>query len=209
MKSMYRSRQQFEKKIVQAKYVLKVMQKYRGKVFVNNGVDQETGAHPLQVNISSFLAHTRSALQYAYKECKERNETSVYDATLKEYPLIAVFRDLRNTDIHDRVIGTHTIISAEVQMYKEGDERLKESEKNPVQAKITSHLSRPLDITDELIEQLRLDGREDMLEAIESGNPLYEAVEHKGEQDLYILCEQYLSDIETFAKELQQCGVMS
>jgi hypothetical protein len=26
------------------------MQKFKGKVFVNNGVDQETGAYPLQVN---------------------------------------------------------------------------------------------------------------------------------------------------------------
>ena len=206
---MYKSKDQVEKKLAQARFVLKEMQKYRGKVFVNNGVDEETGAYPLQVNISSFLAHTRSALQYAYKECKELDKRSVYEATINDFPLISVFRDLRNTDIHEMIIGTHTVISAKVEILKEGDEELEKSNKSPTQASIKNKLSRPVEITENLINKLRSEGRTNLVEAAESGKALYETVEYEGEQDLFILCERYISDIEVFSNKLQQLGVMN
>ena len=198
-----------ESKIAQTKYVLKEMQKYRGKVFVNNGIDPETGAHPLQVNISSFLAHTRSILQYAHKECKERNETPVYESAVNKRPIIALFRVLRNTDIHEMVIGTHTIISCSSRLYESEDEAKKHSETNPKQATILNYLSKPITVTDELIEQLRNDGRTNLADAAKSGKPLYETVEYEGEDDLYVLCEKYIDNLNDFVMELQQEGVMS
>jgi hypothetical protein len=60
-----------------------------------------------------------------------------------------------------------------------------------------------------LIDKLRLDGRAELAEAAECDKPLHEAEVYESEQDLFILCEKYISDIEALAKELQQYGVMS
>lgn len=203
---MYQSKKQIESKMAQSKYVLKEMQKYKNKVFVNNGIDEETGAQPLQALISSFLAHTRSVLQYAYKECKERNKKSVYEAGLNNRPLIGVFRDLRNTDIHEKVIGTHTVISCSVQLYET------EAEANaaePKQTSVHNELSKPVTITDELLEELQANGRSDLLAAIQEGKSLYETVEHDGESDLYVLCESYLSQLTDFVSELECEGAVT
>lgn len=206
---MYHSKKQAEKKLAQAKYVLGQIQKYRGKVFVNNGIDSETGAHPLQVHVASFLAHTRSIVQYAHKECKERGTLAVYNATVGNYPIIGVFRDLRNTDIHEMVIGTHTVISCELRLFKTEAEAQKYSEEKPSNASITNHLSRPISVTAELIEQLRSNGNEKLADAAEAGESLYETVEHEGEKDLHILCEQYIDSLSQFINDLSQQGVMS
>ncbi len=88
MPQEYKSKIQAEKKLSQAKYVLKDMQKFRGKVFVNNGIDKETGASPLQVCVSSFLAHSRSVLQYTYKECKQNNSVNSYEQEIINHPII-------------------------------------------------------------------------------------------------------------------------
>ena len=198
-----------ESKLAQAKYVLKEMQKYRGKVFVNNGVDQETGANPLQVNVSSFLAHTRSVLQYAYKECKERGKIAIYEVAVNKRPIIAVFRDLRNTDIHEMVIGAHTVVSCEMRLFKTEDEANKYSEENPKEAIIENHISKPIIVTDDLIGQLRNDGRSELAEAAEAGQPLYETVEFEGEKNLYPLCEKYINNLNDFVGELVLEGVVS
>jgi len=153
---VYRSKKQIHDKIAQSKFVLKEMQKYRNKVFVNNGIDEETGAHPLQVNIGSFLAHTRSVLQYAYKECRERNRESIYEAAVNSRPIIGLFRDLRNTDIHEMLIGTQTVVSFSVQLLKSEEEA---NALEPRPASIYNELSRPVNINDELIEQLRANGQ--------------------------------------------------
>lgn len=206
---MYKSKIQIEKKLAQAKFVLKEMQKYRGKVFVNNGIDQETGAHPLQVNISSFLAHTRSVLQYAYKENKERNTTCIYEGAVKKRPIIGVFRDLRNTDIHEMVIGTHTVISFVAYFHKTDNPEKEESETESKEASIVNHLSKPIVVTKTLIEQLRKEGRTDLADAADSGESLYEPVEFNGEKDLYVLCEKYIESLDDFVSELFKAGAIT
>jgi len=206
---MYKSKKQVESKLAQAKYVLKEMQKYRGKVFVNNGIDQETGANPLQVNVSSFLAHTRSMLQYAYKECKEHEKVSIYEVAVNKYPIIAIFRELRNIDIHEMVVGAHTVVSCEVRLFKTEDEEKESSEANPKEATIENHISKPIIVTDDLIEQLRNDGRSELAEAAEAGQPLYETVEFEGEKNLYPLCEKYINNLNGFVGELVLEGVVS
>lgn len=203
---MYKSKIQIEKKLAQAKFVLKEMRKYRGNLFVN---DQETGAHPLQVNISSFLAHTRSVLQYAYKENKERNTAYIYEGAVKKRPIIGVFRDLRDVDTHEMVIGTHTVISFVAYFNKTDNPEKKESATESKGANIVNHLSKPTVVTKALTEQLRKEGRIDLADAADSGESLYEPVEFDGEKDLYILCEKYIESLDDFVSELVSAGAIT
>ena len=76
----YHSKEQIEKKLAQAQYEFNDMERFCGKIFVNNGIDIDTGAYPLQVKLSSFISHVRSAIQYAYKECKENNNLTIYES---------------------------------------------------------------------------------------------------------------------------------
>ena len=206
---MYRSKKQIEKKLAQAKYVLNEIQKYRGKVFINNGVDPDTGAHPLQVNVSSFLAHTRSVLQYAYKECEDRGEIPTYESAVGEKPIIRVFRDLRNTDIHEMVIGTHTVVSFESRVFETEEEARQYSSENPTEPNIVNHISKPVTVSPEIIEQFRNEGRTDLVDAAVAGESLYETVEFEGEQDLHVLCENYINSLSRFVDELSQIGMIS
>ncbi|MEW6314351.1 MAG: hypothetical protein AB1513_10010 [Pseudomonadota bacterium] len=206
---MYRSKEQVEKKLAQAKYALNQIQRYRGKIFVNNGIDPATGAHPLQVNVSSFLALTRSVLQYAYKECKERGELSAYETAVGRNTIIGVFRDLRDTDIHEMVVGVHTVVSLKSRLFKTEDETRKHPDDNLVEPNIKNHISKPVTVTAELIEQLRNDGLADLAGAATSGKSLYQTVEYNGEQDLHVLCENYIDSLSCFVDELSQKGVIS
>lgn len=206
---MYKSKNQIIKKLAQAKYTLKEMQKFKGKVFVNNGVDQETGAYPLQVKISSFLAHTRSVLQYAYKEAKERDMVTVYDSAVNKRPIIKTFKDLRDTDIHEKVIGTHTVISCSSPLLRAETPKKEGMGSKAKEANIIHHLSKPLVVTNEIIEKLRNEGQTNLADAAEAGESLYEAVEFDGETDLFVLCEKYISSLDAFVSELVENEIVT
>ena len=199
---MYKSKNHIEKKLAQAKYTIKEMQKFKGKVFVNNGVDQETGAYPLQVKISSFLACTRSVLQYAYKEAKEKGLVTAYETAVNKRPIIRAFKDLRDTDIHEMVIGTHTVISCSSQIKKTETPKIEETGSKAKEANIIHHFSRPLTVTNELIENLRKEGQINLADAAEARESLYEPVNFDGETDLFVLCEKYISNLDAFLTEL-------
>lgn len=68
---MYRCRSEIEKKLKQVRFVFGKISKFKGRIFVENGIDEETGSYPLLTEISSFLARAHSILQYAQKEAKE------------------------------------------------------------------------------------------------------------------------------------------
>jgi hypothetical protein len=206
---MYRSKEQIEKKLAQAKYVFNQIQRYRGKIFVNNGIDDETGASPLQVHVSSFLAHTRSVLQYAYKECKVRENLSAYEAAVSDYPIIKVFRDLRNIDIHEMVIGTHTVVSFKCRIFKTEDEATRYSDENSSEPNVVNHISIPIIVTTELIDQLRSDGKDDLADAATEGKSLYQSIEFNGEKDLHVLCKGYIDSISLLVNNLSQQGAIS
>ena len=206
---MNHCRENIERKISQAKYALKSMQKYRRKVFVNGGLDSETGAYPLQVEISSFITTTRSVLQYALKECKRRGKLNNYESSVRKRPIIALFRDLRNTDVHEKTLGTQTTITADSRMYKTKEEAEKYSQKAPKEAKVITHLTMPLTTSIELIDQLRNNGQEDLSVAAEAGEQLYQAVEFEGEYDLFSLCDKYMENISEIISELVQEGGIS
>ena len=108
--AMYKSKRHIESKLAQAKFVLNEMRKYRGKLFVNNGIDVETGAYPLQVNIGSFLVHARCVLLDARKESQARNMQHIYGAAVNKRPIIGVFAKLRDADIHVLCIFIRQII---------------------------------------------------------------------------------------------------
>lgn len=194
---------------MQAKYVLNQIQKYRGKVFVNNGIDPETGAYPLQANVSSFLAHTRSVLQYAYKECKERGALSAYESAVIRHPIIGVFRELRNTDIHEMVVGTHTVISFESKLFETEEQAKMHREENPAQPTIVNYISKPIPVTAGVIEQFRNEGRTDLADAANEGKALYQAIDFEGEKDLHVLCESYIDSLSEFINDLSQQGAIS
>jgi len=113
---MYKSAKAIQGKLGQAKYVYKQILKFKNRVFVNNGIDEETGANPFVIHLSTFLTHTRSVLQYANKEAKESGKLSQYEARVAEKPIFNFFKKLRDSDIHQYTIGSHINISTVVNM---------------------------------------------------------------------------------------------
>jgi len=206
---MYRSKAQIEKKLSQAKYILKEMQKFRDKIFVNNGVDPETGVHPLQVKISSFLALTRSVLQYAYKEAKEKKQITEYEKIVNKHPIIKIFKGLRDIDIHENIIGIYTTIYLKSKIPKMETHKNEKTESKTEKAKIIYQITRPLTITNELIAELRKKGQTELADAAQKGKPLYVPVEFEGETDLFVLCEKYISNLEELVSELIKKGIVT
>ena len=207
--AMYKSKRHIESKLAQAKFVLNEMRKYRGKLFVNNGIDPETGAYPLQVNIGSFLAHARSVFQYAYKESKERNMVCIYEVAVNKRPIIGVFKELRDTDIHEMPIGTGVIISDTVHFHTTDNPEKEKYKAELKETHIVNHLLNPIVVTKAIVEQLRKDGRIDLVGVADSGGSLHETVELDGEEDLYILCEKYIESLDDFVLELVRAGVVT
>jgi hypothetical protein len=189
-KTLYQSKTNAEKKLAQARLVLNEMQEYRGKVYVNEGRDPTTGAYPLQTKVGSFLSSARSALQYMHKECKEHRNTSLYDSSIIKHPIIRQFRVMRDFEIHECPIGVQTVISLESPLHlviNPQDDEFRVDDSKTRDAKVRQRLLAPL---------------------ADTANH-YEVVEHDGEDDLYILFEQYLLAIRNVMEELAALGAVT
>ncbi|NIM95050.1 MAG: hypothetical protein GTO18_15230 [Anaerolineales bacterium] len=223
---MYRSRKQIEKKLAQAKYLYKQISKFKNRIFVKGGLDEETDARPLLTYLSSFLANTRSVLQYAHREAKESGKLAEYQSCVTEKPIFRFFKDLRDSDIHEYTIGTLTTISAIAPMSSPNADSdtltsgwipflvedlsdLDSPRDSNEQVTTTITLSERIDVTDTLIRHLEAKGKHDLAEAAKRGEELYEQQEFEGETDLFELCERYLMELEDFVARGVEEGFIS
>jgi len=212
---MYRSRTQIENKIAQSEYLYKQIKKFKNRIFVNGGIDKETGARPLLTYLSSFLSSTRSVLQYSYKEAKETNQFEKYNKFVNEKPIFRFFKDLRDSDIHEYTIQSHVTISSEVEISPFGSdphtiktewvsfhvEELSDLDSprgNNDHLNITTTLSSKVEITDDLLKQFEKDGEHNLVEAAIKGEEIFKSMEFEGEQDLFVLFERYMLELKDF-----------
>lgn len=218
--AMYKSKEQIEKKLRQSRYIFKQISKFKNRVFVNGGLDEETGARPLLAHLSSFLAHTRSVLQYAHREAKESGKLAEYQSCVAKNPIFKFFKDLRNTDIHEYTIGALTTVSATASVSSSNTDPnvlttgwvpflvedlsdIDSPEGGNEQVSIEITLSKRIETTDELLRRLQSEGKHKLIEAAKRGEELYEMQEFEGETDLFELCERYLVELEEFVA----CGI--
>lgn len=218
--SMYKSKKQVEKKLAQSKYIFKQLCKFRNRIFVKGGIDEETGARPLLTYLSSFLAHTRSILQYVYREAHESGQLSVYERSVTRRPIFKFFKELRDHDIHEYTIGASITISAKapivssptnpnvqttgrVTFFVEELSDLDTPKGQNTQVTITTTLSKRIEITDTFLKHLQAEGKNNLVDAAKRGEELYERQEFEGESDLFVLCETYLTELEDFVA----CGI--
>ena len=212
---MYRSRAEVERKLRQAKYIHREIEKFRGRVFVRGGVDDDTGAYPLLTHIGSFLAHARSVFQYAHKEAAESGKLSLYDDFVRKSEVIKFFKKIRDSDIHEYSIGTHMTISGdspivsydpqtgtavgrELRMYVEPLSDLDNPKERNEDVEVTITLGQRLVVDDSLIGKLESEGKTDLAEAAKKGEELFEEQECNGETDIFRLCQAYIEETETF-----------
>ncbi|MEX2163237.1 MAG: hypothetical protein WD823_03200 [Sulfuricaulis sp.] len=223
---MYKSKISIEKKLAQAKYVLKMINKYRGRIFTNGGKDPETGANTLVTHISSFLAHTRSIVQYAHKEAKESYNIEKYDQYVTGKKIFSFFRVLRNSDIHEYTIGAYSLIEATA-YFAPATKNNKSRTSNPIvmyvdevsnintpgreqrNVRITHKLLKKVEINSEVLSRLESEGRNDLVASAKDRGYLYCVQEFAGIEDLHELCSLYVSEIEKFISYGVENGFIS
>lgn len=217
---MYKSKAEIEKKLSQTKYNLKQLTRFEGRFFVNQGRDHETGSYPLIAHLSSFLSSARSIFQYALKEAKNSGLQKTYEGFFDRSPVSKLFRDLRDDDIHQYMPGTHVAIEGITHIDPETgvgtgkfsieklDDLDNPKDKNSDMT-ITTSVTRRIEVSPELIDELQSCGQSDLVDAARRGDPLYTIVECDGENDLFALCRKYMADVEAFFEYGQKEGFIT
>src|SRR5690349_13812966 len=98
---MYRSQYEVQRKLKQVKFALHELNKFRNRVFVKNGIDDDSECFPMEVRLISFIILARSIFQYAHKEAqKEKAKAAKYDSYINRHPIVRFFKELRDNEIH-------------------------------------------------------------------------------------------------------------
>ena len=222
----YKSKNQIDKKLAQVKHIHRDIDKFKNRILTNNGVDPETGVHPLIIYSSSFLSSARSIIQYAYKEAKEVSKLAVYKAYVSDIEIFKIFKEIRDIDIHEYTIGVHGFINVNAtNPIKEVAPAIVQSEPVTIVVdslddlntageqhggvKVSYTLSKLLPIDDELIDRFTKEGRQDLLTAIANGKELYGALECENTTDLHQLCDLYIAELEKFIQFGLENGFVS
>jgi hypothetical protein len=190
----------------EAEYAFKRLSMFRGKVFVYNGRDMQTGAYPIRTYLGDFVSEARSVLQCIGKEMRQAGRWAEYETLVASHPVFGFFKKIRDSNVHDYVPSIHTTISATVQLTRLNgrDARLGESmrpdpgpEDHPTEATVKTTLGRRVEPTAEL------------LDAAKRGEELYEELELDGESDMHVLCERYLAELKQFAADCAAQGLIT
>ena len=212
---MYKSKSEIRKKVQQVNYIYNEISKFKNRIFVKNGLDEETGSYPLLTNIASFLVHARSILQYAQKEAMESGNQAKYDQYVGQNEIIKFFKKVRDSEIHEYTISshatihadspiisydseTHTAIGTEVQLYVEPLSDLDSPKNKNMEVEIVTTLGKKVEINNAYIRRLEAEGENDLAEATRNGKELYEEQECDGEKDIFKLCEKYIEELKIF-----------
>ena len=201
----YKSKKNIDTALSQAKYLYyKKILKFKGKIFVNAGIDKEFNCSPLNIYFSAFITNCRSVFQYVIKEIKQNNRECnhrvLYDEYIKKRPLIKLFKTLRDIDIHAAPGGNFASFNWEIKLSPQSESTPKKEPKKlqskDIKYKIIKYISPDKDI----YEAFKKENRLDLIEAIENGEQLYEEVVFENDRDMFSLCNKYLEEVETFIK---------
>ena len=117
---------------------------------------------------------------------------SAYENAVNKQLIFNVFKNLRNTDIHEMTIGTHislhlySPINFTKNPIKPEAPIREENKKRSAERQFVHHISRPLASNNDFIDKLRNAGQTDLADAAVAGKTLYESVEFEGEADMFI-----------------------
>ena len=200
---MYKSKSVIERKLKQVRFSYKRLMKRQGKVYVEGGLDSETGCYPADVDLGCFMALGRSIFQYAFKEIKEFDKANpgtpkqpLYDSHVSKTPIIGFFATLRNEDIHAGPSAHSVTITLHSPISKE--KAADAEEQRPT--KVEYNILKISDPSPELHAELTAAGEHKLLKQSQEGNPIYEVQVCEGEKELFKLCEKYMKEIETFVQ---------
>ena len=213
----YHSKSEIEKKFVQSKYALKQFNRFKNRVFVGNGIDKETGTYPIQIYFNSFLSHTRSVFQYAYKEAELNGKVRMYEDFVKKHGIFKFFTMLRDCDIHEYTLTTAVNLFGDspIEKYirKEGKlfgvgkpvsllveslDALDRPKGINKEFKIVTSIGKRIPVTTHLINDLEKAGKKELIQAAKEGKTLYQEQFYEDENDIFILCDMYMEEIEQF-----------
>lgn len=223
---MYKSGNEVDKKFKQAKYVYNQILKFKDRIFVKGGIDEEPGSYPLLTHISSFVAHSRAVFQYAQKEAKQSGHLSLHNNYVAKSNIIKFFKVICYSDIHEYTINTyytvegnspiepydpktHTAIGKPFSLYIEPLSDLDSPKDKNKDVKITITLGKRIRADNSLIKQLEDEGEIKLAKATRKGKEIFEEQECDGEKDIFKLCEAYLKEIEKFINFGRHNGFIS
>jgi hypothetical protein len=214
----YHARNQVETKLRQTEFAWKQLSKFRNKVFVDNGLDKETGAYPIRTSLSSFLTEARSVLQSVWKEMKQAGRQSEYARLVTSHPVFGFFKGIRDSDIHEYVPSIHTTVSMTSRISRSAGKGAKPetaAESVPAPADppseptVTVSLGKRLEPTPDFLSKLAKEGRSDLVEAAKRGETLYEQLEFDGQSDMFVLCEGYLKELKDLVADCATRGLIT
>jgi len=223
---MYQSKDEIHRKLQQAKYALRKLGRFEGRIFVNEGRDEETGGFPLLNDFCSFATQTRSVFQYGLKEARERCMQRAYDAFVEHRPIIAFFADIRDADIHKYMPGVHLTIEGSsrirsidpktgvgvgepMSVYVESLDDLDSPKARNTDAHVKITVTKRLEPSPELIDRWNREGRMDLASYAQQDKLLYELLEYEGEDDIFKLCRSYLACAEEFYAHGVEAGFIT
>jgi hypothetical protein len=214
-------------KLNQAQHAFGELCKFRGRIFVNNR-DEKTGAYPILTCVSAFLTLARSVLQYARKEAAESGRLQECDSYVVLHPIFGFFKNLRDSDVHEYTpsVRRTVLASSPITEFKKRNDKLvgigspvtftvetledlhsPKGSKGDVKIAVT--LGRRIDPTPALLDQLRQDGRADIVDAVARGEPISEQLEFDGEADIHVLSERYLNELREFVAVSDEKGLIT
>jgi|GEM_PF-3244932 len=147
--------------------------------------DSENYEH-LKHYISAFVNAARTIQQFTYYDAKQTRRVSEYEDLVRGNAVFEFFRDIRNDNIHEKLIETNRIGSSStigqliVRRPETTDEQLASYEKNLQQDDSTG-------ITTEV---------------------QYFFEEWDGSEDVFTLASNYLSQLEVFISEAEHQGII-
>ena len=214
---MYKSKNEIDKKLRQVKFIYNEIRKFKNRVFEKDGLDETTRSYPLLTHLGSFLAHSRSVLQYAQKEAKESGKQFFYDDYVGQNTIFKFFKKIRDSEIHEYTINTHMeiigespIISynpetrigigKEFTLHVESLEDLNSPKQINDDVKVTISLSKKIEVDETLIRIFETDGESKLAERARSGKDIFKIQRCEEECDIFRLCENYIDELEIFVE---------
>lgn len=214
---MYKSKEQIEKKLSQARFALAQLSRYEGRIFVNSGKDETTGAFPFIHDFSSFVTQTRSIFQYGLKEARELGMQPAYDRFVSQRSIVRFFADIRDSDIHESMPEIQMTLTAsspivsfdpeggvalgkQVSLHVESLEDLDSPKQHHSDFEVSIRIGKPVQVTPQLIKLWTDEQRADLLSIVEQGRQVLELLGHEGEFDIFKLSRSFLSCSEEFLR---------
>ena len=199
----YRSKKNIETALNQAKFLYhNNILPFRGKIFANGVIDKNYNCSPLNIYFSAFITQCRSVFQYALKEIKQADyqdkKQRLYEKYINEHPLIKLFKDLRDTDIHVASIRNFVTINLQVKLNGSRKPDKKIEPKRVQESEIEYKILKAIIPDNDIYETLKSEKKLDLVEAIENGEQLYVNITFDDDSDLFSLCKKYLLEIEQF-----------